>query len=106
MPTNFLHGVEVIEIQEGLRAIRTVRSAVIGLVGSAPKGPINTPILIAGSRTRAVEVFGSSVGTIPDALEANLHADRRGRHRRQRARTRRPTRPPSPPWNTRSRAIG
>ena len=68
--TDFLHGVEVIEIQEGVRPIRTVRSAVIGLVGSAPKGPVNTPTLIAGSRITAATTFGAGVGTIPDALEA------------------------------------
>lgn len=71
--TDFLHGVEVVEIQSGLRPIRTVKSAVIGLVGSAPKGPLNTPTLISGSRTKGVEVFGSEaagVGTIPDALAA------------------------------------
>ena len=68
--TGYLHGVEIVEIQEGSRPIRTVRSAVIGLVGSAPKGPVNVPTLIAGSRTKAVETFGAGAGTIPDALEA------------------------------------
>lgn len=71
--TDFLHGVEVVEIADGLRPIRTVKSAVIGLVGSAPKGPINTPTLIAGDRTKAVATFGNhafGVGTIPDALDA------------------------------------
>ena len=70
MPTDFLHGVEVIEIQEGIRPIRTVRSAVIGLVGSAPKGPINVPTLIVGSPREGVLQFGADVGTIPDALDA------------------------------------
>lgn len=68
--TDFLHGVEVIEIQDGIRPIRTVRSAVIGLVGSAPIGPVNVPTLIAGSRTEGVAMFGDGVGTIPDALKA------------------------------------
>lgn len=36
MPETFLHGVEVIEINDGPRPIQTVRSAVIGLVGTAP----------------------------------------------------------------------
>ena len=70
---DFLHGVEVVEIHSGLRPIRTVKSAVIGLVGSAPKGPLNTPTLISGDRTKGVAVFGSEaagVGTIPDALAA------------------------------------
>jgi len=34
--SGFLHGVEVVEIQDGLRPISTVRSSVIGLVGTAP----------------------------------------------------------------------
>lgn len=34
--TQFLHGVEVIEIDDGSRPITTVKSAVIGLVGTAP----------------------------------------------------------------------
>ncbi|MFM2482791.1 phage tail sheath C-terminal domain-containing protein [Celerinatantimonas sp. YJH-8] len=32
----FLHGAEVIEVDDGSRAIQTVRSSVIGLVGTAP----------------------------------------------------------------------
>ena len=67
---SFLHGIEVIEIQSGARPIRTVRTGIIGLVGTAPKGPRNTPTLIAGDRTRAVTTFGRRYGTIPDALEA------------------------------------
>ncbi len=34
--TQFLHGAEVIEIDDGSRPIQTVKSAVIGLVGTAP----------------------------------------------------------------------
>ncbi|CAG9000670.1 MAG: hypothetical protein CENE_02670 [Candidatus Celerinatantimonas neptuna] len=34
--TQFLHGVEVIQIDSGSRAITTVKSSVIGLVGTAP----------------------------------------------------------------------
>lgn len=36
MAEQFLHGVEVIEIDDGPRPIQTVRSAVIGIVGTAP----------------------------------------------------------------------
>ena len=32
----FLHGVEVIEIDAGPRPIQTVKSSVIGIVGTAP----------------------------------------------------------------------
>lgn len=36
MPEQFLHGVEVVEIDTGPRPISTVRSSVIGIVGTAP----------------------------------------------------------------------
>lgn len=70
MPEQFLHGVEIVTVDSGPRPIQTVRSSVIGLVGTAPKGPINTPVLIAGSRREAVLQFGEGIGTIPAALDA------------------------------------
>lgn len=36
MPEQFLHGVEVVEIDDGSRPISTVKSSVIGLIGTAP----------------------------------------------------------------------
>lgn len=71
MPEQFLHGVEVVEIDDGPRPIRTVKSSIIGLVGTAPKGPVNTPVLIVGSRTEAVTQFGEPGGgfSIPEALD-------------------------------------
>ncbi len=35
MPANFLHGVETIELLAGPRPVRQVKTAVIGLVGTA-----------------------------------------------------------------------
>lgn len=72
MPEHFLHGVEVIELDGGARPISSVASSVIGLVGTAPKGPINTPTLIIGSRAEAVALFGEDTAgyTIPAALSA------------------------------------
>ncbi len=77
MPTDFLHGVEVIEIDTGPRPIRTVRSAVIGLVGTAPDAdpevfPLNTPVVIAGSRLEAakLDTVGNGAGTLPTAMDA------------------------------------
>ena len=70
MPERFLHGVEVIEVESGTRPIQTVSTAVIGLVGTAPKGPINKPVVIAGSRREVREMFGSGLGTIPKAVDA------------------------------------
>lgn len=73
MPEQFLHGVEV-ELNDGARPIQTVKSSVIGLVGTAPQGPVNTPTLILGSRAKAVEIFGANDDsnkdyTIPKALD-------------------------------------
>ena len=68
MPTEFLHGVEVVEVPSGPRPVRTLKSNIIGLAGTAGKGPVNTPTLIT-SRREGVLVFGADVGTIPDSLD-------------------------------------
>ncbi len=79
MADNFLHGVEVLEIDSGARPIRTVRSSVIGIVGTAPDAdpvafPLNTPVLIAGSRAEAakLDLVGNGEGTLPAALDSIL----------------------------------
>lgn len=81
MPETFLHGVEVVEIDTGARSIRTVRSGVIGIVGTAPDAdtaafPLNTPVLIAGSRAEAAKLDmstgGTMAGTLPAALDGIL----------------------------------
>ena len=46
MAANYLHGVETIEIDKGPRAVRLVKSSVVGLVGTAAAGAINEPILV------------------------------------------------------------
>lgn len=73
----FLHGVEVIEIDSGPRPISTVRSSVIGLIGTAPNAdplafPLNTPVLIAGSRREAanLDLLGTGEGTLPAAMDS------------------------------------
>lgn len=75
----FLHGVEVIEIDDGPRPVRTVRSSVIGIVGTAPDAnpaefPVNKPVMIAGSRGKAalLDTVGTARGTLPNALDAIL----------------------------------
>ncbi len=64
----FLHGVEVIEVDAGARPIEGVSASVIGLLGTALKGPVNTPVLIK-SRAQAEEVFGTA-STIAAAVAA------------------------------------
>lgn len=72
MPEQFLHGIDVVEIDAGLRPIRTVRTSVIGLVGTAPgadddKFPADTPVLIAGDRREAAGL--GLTGTLPAAID-------------------------------------
>lgn len=72
MSETFLHGVEVVEIDDGLRPIRTIRSSVIGLIGTAPDAdasafPLDTPVLIAGSRREAARL--GATGTLPAAVD-------------------------------------
>lgn len=70
MAANFLHGVETIEIEKGPRPIRTVKSAVIGLIGTAPTGDVNTPTVVLSDRQAAQ--FGAQLPgfSIPQALDA------------------------------------
>ena len=42
MPTDYHHGVRVNEINDGTRTIRTISTAVIGLVATAPDAAIGT----------------------------------------------------------------
>lgn len=71
MNTDFLHGVEVVEIDDGIRPIRTLKSSVIGLIGTAGKGAKGVTHLVTSLRD-AVTKFGewhSGDGfTIPSAL--------------------------------------
>lgn len=72
----FLHGVEVVEIDGGSRPIEAVKSSVIGIVGTAPDAdaaafPLNTPVLVAGSRIEAakLDTEGNAAGTLPNAMD-------------------------------------
>jgi phage tail sheath protein FI len=71
MTTSFLHGVEVLQIDTGARPIQTIRSSVIGIVGTAPDAdatafPPNTPVLVT---TRSEWASLGSGGTLPSALD-------------------------------------
>lgn len=70
MAANFLHGVETIDIVKGARPIREVKSAVIGIIGTAPIGPVNAPTLALSDRDAAT--FGNALPgfSIPQALDA------------------------------------
>lgn len=70
MAANYLHGVETIEINTGARPVTVVKSAVIALVGLAPIGTKNEPILVLSPNDAAQ--FGDQLPgfTIPQALDA------------------------------------
>lgn len=72
MPDQFLHGIEVIQIDDGIRSIRTVTSSIIGIVGTATEAdaarfPLDTPVLVTGPRMAAE--LGAD-GTLKDAYSA------------------------------------
>jgi uncharacterized protein len=82
MAETYLHGVDVIELDDGIRPIRTARSGVIGIVGTAPYAdpiafPLNTPVLLINAPRKALgllatrpvnQAAGVSDGTLPQAL--------------------------------------
>ncbi len=68
MSTTFIHGVRITEISDGTRSIETASSSVIGIVGTAPYAdstefPLNTPVLIAGSRLEAANLYNPDLFT-------------------------------------------
>ncbi len=78
MAANFLHGVETIEIQKGARPIRGVKTAVVGVAGTAPiyklaaaDQSVNKNILVLSDKD-AAKYFGPKTAgyTIPSALDA------------------------------------
>lgn len=73
MATDFLHGIETQEIDDGIRPIQTVKSSIIGLIGTAPDAeiasfPLNTPVLLAGAQRKAAKL--GAAGTLKDACDA------------------------------------
>lgn len=70
MAANYLHGVETVEVERGPRPVRTVKSAVIGLIGTAPVGAVNVSTLTLSEKGAAA--FGPQLPgfTIPQALDA------------------------------------
>lgn len=78
MPANYLHGVETTTHDTGAKPIRVVKSAVIGIVGTAPiqsldvaNQTINKPVLLT-SEVAAAKFFGAETAgySLPTALKA------------------------------------
>lgn len=73
MPTEYHHGVRVIEINEGTRPIRTIATAIGGIVctsddADATAFPLNTPVLLTNPQV-AIGKAGDK-GTLAPSLDA------------------------------------
>ena len=73
MPTDYHHGVRVVEINEGTRPIRTIATAVFGIVCTASDAdaafyPLDTPVLVTNMRTASAKA--GSLGTLAKTLDA------------------------------------
>jgi phage tail sheath protein FI len=73
---DYLHGIETLTVDNVPRSIRTARSSVIGIVGTAPDAdpdlfPLNEPVLVMNARdARGLDTVGDFLGTLPDAMDA------------------------------------
>ncbi|WP_456243289.1 hypothetical protein [Veronia nyctiphanis] len=73
MASDYHHGVRVIEINQGTRPIRTVQTAVIGLIATGPNAdanffPENRPVLLTDV-LEGIDKAGNK-GTLPYVLDA------------------------------------
>lgn len=73
MADSYHHGLRVVEINEGSRPIRTIATAVQGLIATAEDAdatvfPLNTPVLI--TNTQAAVAKAGTNGTLKTALQA------------------------------------
>lgn len=79
MADSFLHGIEVVDVDDGVRTITTASSSVIGIVGTAPQAdplvyPLNTPVVVSGSAAQLAALVSQTSqtageGSLPTALE-------------------------------------
>jgi len=75
MSETFLHGVEVVEVDDGIRPIRTVRSSVIGVVGTAPNSaPEVKASLLTGTvaSNNALTFTSKMVGVLGNDITVHL----------------------------------
>jgi uncharacterized protein len=70
MAANYLHGVETIELPQGSKPVQVIKSSVITLIGTAPIGVKNDPILVLSPNDASQ--FGQQLPgfTIPQSLDA------------------------------------
>ena len=66
----YLHGIEFKEAASASPPpVSGTSPSVIGVVGTAPRGPVNAPTLMR-TRAQGASLFGASGGTIPEAIDA------------------------------------
>lgn len=73
--TEFLHGLEVLQVAGADKPIRVPRASVFGIVCTSGKLPVNQPVLVAGSYSDAVRQVGvcrDDFFTGPAAMKALL----------------------------------
>jgi phage tail sheath protein FI len=75
LPTDYHHGVRVVEVTDGARALRTVSTAIIGLVATGEDAdvatfPLNTPVLITDVQAAIGKAGAADKGTLLGALTA------------------------------------
>lgn len=73
MPESFLHGVEVVEITNGARSIQTVKSSIIGIVGTAPdaEGAVSATALV-GSSSASLSFSASVAGSAGNEIGVRI----------------------------------
>jgi len=75
MADRFLHGIELIEIEDGGRTVRTVKSSVIGLVGTAPQASTaRTATLTLGQGEASLTFTAKVPGALGNTLRVQLRA--------------------------------
>lgn len=73
---DYLHGIENQTVDDTSRPVQVKKAGVIGIVGTAGKGPVNTPVLLTGSPRKAAQTFGNYNGydvdgfTLPESFAA------------------------------------
>jgi len=75
MPDQFLHGVQVIEVTDGARPIRTVESSVVGLIGTAPdsEGAIAASLSIGSAAgNNGVTLSAASAGILGNDISVRI----------------------------------
>lgn len=75
MPDIFLHGAEVVQIDDGIRPIQTIKSSVIGIVGTAPNALADTKASVTlGTGNAAILLTSKAVGIAGNAQSVQLVA--------------------------------